>query len=35
MKTYFEKWAILKEKIHSKEKESFYVKQREIWYINM
>lgn len=31
----FKKWSELKEKIHFEEKDSFYVKQREVWYINM
>ena len=35
MKDKFNKWSELKQKLHFNEKKSFYVKQREIWYINM
>ncbi len=35
MKDKFNKWSELKQKLHFKNKQTFYVKQREIWYINM
>jgi len=35
MKDKFNKWCSLKQKLHFENKKSFYVKQREIWYINM
>lgn len=31
----FNNWNILKQYIHNKEQKSFYIKQREVWYINM
>jgi hypothetical protein len=35
MEELFENWNKLKQDIHINEKESFYVKQREIWYVNL
>lgn len=35
MEELFENWNKLKQDIHKNEKESFYVKQREIWYVNL
>jgi len=31
----FDKWNKIKQKIHNKWQKQFYVKQREIWYINL
>lgn len=31
----FNSWNILKQKVHKKEKEKFYVKQREVWSVIM
>lgn len=35
MKEIFNNWNELKQKINETEKKSFYIKQREIWYVNL